>query len=65
MFYPGKHEAAPPPGTHQAPSRERYVWETRWGPINIEVLGDQVWVDGKLVELARPNDLTGDSPPRS
>lgn len=32
---------------------QRYVWESQWGEMLIEVVGDQVLVDGKLVEPFR------------
>lgn len=32
--------------------KQRYDWQTHWGVILIEVLGEQVWVDGQLVEPA-------------
>ena len=28
----------------------RWVWESRYGPILIEVIGDRVFVNGELVE---------------
>jgi hypothetical protein len=39
----------------------RQVWESRFGPILIEVIGDQAFVNGALVERAPPPDL----PPRA
>lgn len=38
----------------------RHVWESRFGPILIEVIGEQAFVNGALVERAPPPDL----PPR-
>lgn len=32
---------------------QRYVWQSRWGEMLIEVQGDNVFVDGKLVEPFR------------
>lgn len=32
---------------------QRYVWQSRWGEMLIEVQGDNVFVDGKLVERFR------------
>lgn len=32
---------------------QRYVWESQWGSMLIEVIGAQVFVDGKLVEPFR------------
>ena len=30
----------------------RYVWESKFGPMLIEVVGDEMFVNGKLVEPA-------------
>ena len=35
----------------------RHVWQSRFGPILIEVIGDQAFVNGALVERAPPPDL--------
>lgn len=32
---------------------QRYVWQHRWGEMLIEVQGDNVFVDGTLVERFR------------
>lgn len=37
----------PPVGTERI---QRYVWQSQWGEMLIEVVGDQVLVDGKVVE---------------
>jgi hypothetical protein len=35
----------------------RYVWESRFGTMLIEVVGDQVYVNGGLVERHRGADV--------
>ncbi len=35
----------------------RYVWESRYGTMLIEVVGDQVYVNGGLVERHRGADV--------
>lgn len=30
---------------------QRHVWESRYGPVLIEVAGDKVFVNGRSVEL--------------
>lgn len=32
---------------------QRYVWESRWGAMLIEVVGEQVFVNGQPVEPFR------------
>lgn len=32
----------------------RYVWESKFGSILIEVVADEIFVNGKLVEPANP-----------
>jgi hypothetical protein len=34
---------------------QRYVWESRWGVVLIEVIGDRVRVNGDMVEPFRPS----------
>jgi hypothetical protein len=33
-----------------APGVQRWVWESRYGPMLIEVIRDQIFVNGQLVE---------------
>ncbi len=34
-----------------APGVQRWVWESRYGPMLIEVIRDQIFVNGQRVEL--------------
>jgi hypothetical protein len=44
----------------------RWVWESRWGPMLIEVKGDQVYVNGgRVVPLSDLSALPGRSGPPS
>jgi hypothetical protein len=33
---------------------QRFVWESRYGPILVEVVGDRAYVNGQWVEPAPP-----------
>lgn len=41
----------------------RYVWESRFGPMLIEVKEGRVYVNGQAVQLADPGPLPGGTPP--
>ena len=42
----------------------RYVWESRYGTMLIEVAGDQVYVSGALVERHRGADVPAEAGPQ-
>jgi hypothetical protein len=43
-------ELQPPPGPH---ATQHFVWESRFGSIVVDVIGDQTFVNGELVEPAQ------------
>ena len=38
---------------------QRFVWESRFGPILIEIIGAQAFVNGQLVHPAEPLSAPG------
>ncbi|MEP7294703.1 MAG: hypothetical protein ABI702_00835 [Burkholderiales bacterium] len=40
----------------------RYVWESRFGPMLVEVKGDRAYVNGQIVEPAEPSAV---EPPKA
>lgn len=42
----------------------RYVWESRFGPMLIEVQDGQAYVNGQAIELVKPADPSGPGPER-
>lgn len=50
--HPPAADAPQLPPADAALDRQRFEWKTRWGSIFIEVRGNTVWVNGKLVEPA-------------
>lgn len=46
----GVHETLQPRLPLATEDVQRYVWESRWGAMLIEVRGGEVWVNGSRVE---------------
>jgi hypothetical protein len=44
------------PGVEHAADYKRIEWQSSWGAVCIEVRGEQVWVNGKLVQPASQLD---------
>lgn len=54
---PGEPVSPAPPPTREAqatPAGERYLWNSRFGPIEVEVRDGQVYVNGEWVRPAEP-----------
>lgn len=47
-------DAAQRPLPLAAEGVQRYVWESRYGSILVEVVGDRTFVNGQWVEPAQP-----------